>query len=723
MAKRNPIFDLALLCLFVCLSLKVQAGRIMLSLDGDWQIAEGKIDATPGVFEHKVPVPGLVSLAKPRFDPPPGPKVKDRESRPQKDLARDAFWYRRTFQLKTEVPAVAVLKVRKAMFGTRVFLNGQLLGDHLPSFTPGYFNAKRALKKGENELIIRIGADRDAVGTNIPTGFDFEKQRYIPGIYDSVNLIISGTPHFTQVQTAPDITNQSVRVQAILRNDGDFVSRSISFVVREAKSGKIVGRQNTSPLALTHGAETNVDVIIPIQNCRLWSPEDPFLYKLEADSGADSYQTRFGMREFRLEPAHDGQPGRAWLNGKPYFLRGSNFAFNRFLEDDQCGNLPWQASWVRLLHQRVKEMHWNCLRYCIGFPPEAWYDTADELGILIQDEFPFWGEAGPIRQELAVEYAEWMRERWNHPCVVIWDAQNETRTKETCAAIETVRPLDLSHRPWDNGWGLQTNATDSYEWHCYHFYNPTMRLAKALTNQNEIPDYKYFGPNAGNKAIILNEYGWLWLNRDGTPTTLTRNLYDNLAGTNAPPSVLFPLYARLLAAETEYWRCRRQVAGVMEFCSLSYSRSNGQTSDHWSNVEKLKWGPEFYRYVRDAFAPVGLMVDFFAECAVAGQTATIPVIVINDLKKPWQGKVSLRLLRDSHVLFETNQVYALEAYGKQTQAFGFNWPPQTGACRIEAMLTGADGNPVRSVRDVELVATSQSQSSRSLKTATSKLQK
>ena len=31
-------------------------------------------------------------------------------------------------------------------------------------------------------------------------------------------------------------------------------------------------------------------------------------------------------------------------------------------------------------------------------------------------------------------------------------------------------------------------------------------------------------------ALILNEYGWLWLNRDGSPTELTKNLYPALLG-------------------------------------------------------------------------------------------------------------------------------------------------------------------------------------------------
>ena len=156
--------------------------------------------------------------------------------------------------------------------------------------------------------------------------------------------------------------------------------------MREAKSGKVAGRIASEPFDLAKGAQTTVDVLIPLQKCRLWSPEDPFLYTLEADSGADSFRTRFGMREFKFDPA----TGRALLNGRPYFMRGSNITLYRFFEDSECGNLPWNRKWVRLLHQRVKDMHWNCLRYCIGFPPEAWYDMADEEGVLIEDEFPIW---------------------------------------------------------------------------------------------------------------------------------------------------------------------------------------------------------------------------------------------------------------------------------------------------------------------------------------------
>ena len=89
--------------------------------------------------------------------------MSNRRDATQKDPARDAFWYRRTFRFDQPVPAVARLKVHKAMFGSRIVLNGQQLGDHAPNHTPGYFDARAALRQGENVLLIRVGADRGAV--------------------------------------------------------------------------------------------------------------------------------------------------------------------------------------------------------------------------------------------------------------------------------------------------------------------------------------------------------------------------------------------------------------------------------------------------------------------------------------------------------------------------------------------------------------------------------
>jgi beta-galactosidase len=674
--------------------------RHVIALDGTWQIAEGNMTNIPAAFDRTVPVPGLVSLATPAFDAP-GPKVVQRDGIPQKDPKREAFWYRRTFSVGGPMPGVAELKIAKAMFGTRVFLNGKLLGDHAPCFTPGYFDAKDALKAGENELIVRVGADRDAVGRAYPDGFDFEKERYIPGIFDSVKLILSGTPNIVNVQVAPDLSNRLAHVRVWL---GGARAGDVSLEIREAKSGKISGRATARAGA---AAEQKLDMAVPVAGCHSWSPEDPFLYELTVRTSGDECTTRFGMREFKFDPA----TGRALLNGRPYFMRGSNITLYRFFEDGECGNLPWNQEWVRLLHRRVKDMHWNCLRYCIGFPPEAWYDMADEEGVLIEDEFPIWyGGPGWSKwpkelksEELAREYAEWMGERWNHPCVAIWDADNETSSGETAPAIQSVRALDLSHRPWDNGYTGPMEPGDMFESHPYHFQNPNFKLAD-LATADPVPQGNAIG-NDGKHAVIINEYGWLWLNRDGTPTTLTDQLYQNLLGAHSTASQRFHLQATYLAAETEFWRAHRNAAAVMHFTTLGYARPDGQTSDHWTKggVAKLEWEPEFHRSVRDAFAPVGLMIDFWNHRPSAGTRTRVPVVLINDLDQSWHGPVTLRVKRGRRVVVETKQNARIEPLGTTSLVFDIAWPEQTGPGVLEAALRGADGKPVHSVRDIEII--------------------
>ncbi len=699
--------------------------RRVISLDGEWEIGEGPMEKAPAEFEHRVPVPGLVDMAEPAFT-----EVG------QKSKQREAFWYRREFQVDGAVPAVAQLKIHKAAYGARVFLNGMLVGDHLPSFTPGYFDVRPVLRGhgAKNVLLVRVGAFRDSVPPTIPAGWDFEKVRYIPGIFDSVELILSGTPSILRVQTVPDITNKLVRVQTVVRHTGPLTAARVTFNVREVKSDKVVGTAKSEMLAFDNNEERVFEARIPIANCQLWSPDNPFLYELEAATATDCVRVRFGMREFHFDP----RTGRAYLNGRPYYLRGSNVTLYRFFEDPMRGDKPWREEWVRRLHRRFKEMNWHALRYCIGFPPELWYRIADEEGFLIQDEYPLWHLSGKRaeetwpaklnREQLAREYTEWVQERWNHPCVVIWDAQNETVTEETGAAIQMVRKLDLSNRPWDNGWGPPQAPGDAFESHPYLFQNAQFKLS-GLANVSGVPRGNPV-PNKGTNAIILNEYGWLWLNRDGTPTTLTKEVYKNLLGANATPDQRRELYARYLAALTEFWRSHRACAGVLHFCGLGYSRPDGQTSDHFTDLDQLTYEPNFYKYVRDAFAPAGVMIDEWAEELPGGSEANIPVVIINDRYENWKGNVRLRVLRDARVVQEQSQACEVTGLGDKRLTFACAIPSESGHYQLEAALLPSGGDsagarsvnfkggerlrpplaaadPVRSLRDFEVLSSEQ----------------
>lgn len=690
-----------------------ESPRQVLKLDGTWQVAEGKLDQQPTVFDHTIPVPGLLDMATPPFESPGSTVALESRQKPSRpaDPRREAFWYRRTFRLDGPLPPVALLKVNKACYGTKVFVNGQFVGEHAPNFTPGWFDVRSCLKAGgENELVIRVGASLAQVPPQITDGYDIEKSRYIPGIYDSVQLILSGTPHIVNVQTVPDVERKSVRAVIELANDGkDSKTVTSRCVVREKKSGKIVGEAMSAPVVVGSGLTAKADVVVGIRDAHLWSPEDPFLYELEVDTGTDRSATPFGLRSIRFDP----ESGFAFLNGKKYFLRGSNVCIYRFFEDAVRGALPWDESWVRNLHRKFKEMHWNSLRYCIGFPPEKWYEIADEEGILIQDEFPVWncfekkGWPEAIKAtDLAAEYTEWMREHWNHPCVAIWDAQNETPNDSvTGPALSAVRDLDLSRRSWDNGWGAPQRPGDISECHPYRSGH-----TKGLPNFATETGVPNVGPGFGTKPFVdkakppylINEYGWMWINRDGSLPTLTAGLYERLLGKDATVEQRWQYYARTLAAKTEFWRSHRKCAGVLHFCGLGYSRPDGQTSDNFIDVKNLVFEPNFSRYVRDAFSPVGVMLDFWGNTAVAGERKSLRVAAINDFDSAWNGTVRLRLLKGTDVLAEQSQALVIPALGEAEARFELDLPKVTADCTLEATLMKEGVPPVCSLRDVHI---------------------
>jgi len=206
---------------------KSTRGRRIINLDGAWEIAQGSMDLTPNSFEHKVPVPGLVDMAEPVF-----------EEVGKKSEKRQAFWYRRRFTFEGQIPDVAILKIHKAKYGTKVFLNGQLAGEHLPCFTPALLDVKEFLKGSgkQNELIVRVGADRECLPEGMPTGWDFEKYLYIPGIYDSVELILTGAPFISNVQVVPQLEDNSVRIESLIQNPTLKGKVEIDIRVRELKS-------------------------------------------------------------------------------------------------------------------------------------------------------------------------------------------------------------------------------------------------------------------------------------------------------------------------------------------------------------------------------------------------------------------------------------------------------------------------------------------------------
>jgi len=719
MKQQKTLAVVVVLCGLLCSGNASAGGRQTVSLDGRWQIEESKLgDVMPMEYEHTVSVPGLANLARPAFKGVD--QFISRENMARRityklvpedwlqkywvgkaDQDRNTFWYRRSFRAPKE-RAAALLRVNKAQFGTVVWLNGRKVGEYAGCFSAGRFDLGSAIRWGEmNEVVIRIGAHPAVLPDTFPTGSDFEKNIWTPGIYDSVSVAFCDNPTIESVQVAPRIASDEAVVQTRVKNRSDVaVAASITQTVKTWKGGRAAGACAPLEVTLQPGEEKVYEQTVQIADAHLWSPEDPFLYTVETGTGGDSLTTRFGMREFRFDAATK----RAMLNGRVYYLRGSNITLHRFFEDPLCKDLPWNEKWVRkLLGDLPKKMHWNYFRFCIGPVPDRWLDICDEAGLLIQNEFFVW-TGGPGRfkgysrtydtDEMIRQYADWMRDNWNHPSVAVWDANNETKNATFGdTIIPAVRPLDLSHRPWENSYNKPAAPDDPVEDHPYLMISGWHGPLTFKMSDLEKMDGKPRGSLPSNtNPPLVNEYGWLWLNRDGTPTLLTENVYAQLCGTNSTARQRLDLYSYLLAGKTEFWRAHRQYAGIVHFVYLTCSYPGVYTADHFENVTKLRLDPAFADYMGEAFKPLGVYVNFFHPTLKVGERRAFTVMLVNDYAQPVSGTLSLELAdAKGKTVARSEQRFELAALGDASCSIALDIPQVEGACTLKAAAAADAG--------------------------------
>ena len=101
--------------------------------------------------------------------------------------------------------------------------------------------------------------------------------------------------------------------------------------------------------------------------------------------------------------------------------------------------------------------------------------------------------------------------------------------------------------------------------------------------------------------------------------------------------------------------------------------------------------------MRDAFNPVGLLLDFWAEEVPAGGRRPLRVFVINDLDRPWRGTVRLASCRAIGIEqpIANRQNCPLR---REILTFQAAWPKEPGKYTLAAERSDAAGKPVRSLR-------------------------
>lgn len=648
--------------------------RQTISLNGEWEFEQTPTAFPPQKYTRKIPVPGLIHLATPRieqydkfFQRPAETKLVEQFNFLNRDYTPMYNWYKRNIRLDKSLSDQQIyLTVKKSQYVTQVYVNGRFMGHSVECYTPIDLNITDAVRFGEeNEILIQVG-DRAWLPSEAAGGTDKEKVHYLPGIWDDVYITATGRLKADKVLFLPSLAQETVTVKTRLRSAyppqmlfGDPMEDScrIEITVKEWKSGRIVARKEIEGVAKRDNRsyfETDLRLERPVA----WTPEHPFLYEGEVriyDKGrlTDQYAVRFGMRDF-------ARKGKFFtLNGEKYYLRGSNITLQRFFEDPDCRDLAWNREWVKkLMVDLPKSIDWNAMRICVGIVPDFWYDLCDEYGILLQNEWFYWQNHG-WDDQVRKEYTEWVWSDGNHPSIVLWDAINENWDRFIGnTLIPELKRLDPT-RIWDAGYMTSDEMGGNDEMDEPHPYRAlTLMHSDELNayfrdNPYDLGDLQnwegFRGVQDAGVPQLVNEYGWIWLWRNGKPSKLTVNNYNYYLGTNAGPEACRELQAYWLQLETEWLRSERGIAGVLAFCHLT--NNYGFTGDWFiDDIKDLKVSPAF-EWFKHCFAPEAVFIDLtdrrytkHLPPLVPQSTLVFNLVGINDHSTPSTGNVILRLL-------------------------------------------------------------------------------
>lgn len=259
-----------------------------------------------------------------------------------------------------------------------VWVNGQKVGYAEDSRLPSEFNITKYVKPGENTVAVEVYRWCD--------GSYLEDQDFwrMSGIYRNVSLVSRAAVHIRdfQVKTPLDAQhkNATFKLHVDVRNDGGKATP----VTVEASLLDAAGEQVFAPLGKklkAAGNDDSVDFEQAVANPKLWSAEEPNLYRLLItlkDAGGKTIEAvpvRIGFRQSEIKG------DQILFNGKKLMIKG----VNRHEFDPDLGQVVTRERMIQDI-KLMKQNNINAVRTSHYPNVPEWYKLCDEYGLYVLDE-------------------------------------------------------------------------------------------------------------------------------------------------------------------------------------------------------------------------------------------------------------------------------------------------------------------------------------------------
>ena len=445
-------------------------------------------------------------------------------------MPEDYLHYRKVFRLPDGFKKDRVL----LHFGAvdqecSVYLNGQLLGEHVGGYLSFSFDITDVLTDGENVLTLCVRdmtekAPHARGKQKLVRKGGMSSLFYTPqsGIWKTVWLESVAKEYIESLKITPLYDEAAVKVEICIRNAGEELRNA---KVKVLDAGKVV-------------AEATVDVVkaealFPLMDFVSWTPENPHLYDLEVTYGEDKVTSYFGMRKFSVGKDKKGLL-RFYLNNKPFFFNG---VLDQGYWPESLLTAPTEEA-LKYDIVKLKDLGYNTIRKHIKIEPDRFYYLCDKLGMIVWQDmpngggnynllhvmyltnvFPWYGrtikdnhygmfarkdENG--RKQYYKDLKGMVEQLYNYPSIAVWVPFNEGWGQfDATKATELIRSLDNTRLVNEAcGWFDQKGG-DMYSIHNY------LRKLKVKPQKDRVVALTEFGgyafPIPGHMACE-KEFGY-----------------------------------------------------------------------------------------------------------------------------------------------------------------------------------------------------------------------
>jgi len=409
--------------------------RHLSNLNGEWQVIldPTRIGEWKQVWLEKKPK-SKTDFIEYSFDGGPMLKVPgDFNSQlPELTYLEGIVWYKKVFHYKSNNKKRLFMHFGSVNYLAEVYLNGEKIGSHEGGFTPFQFEITNKVKEGQNTLIVK--ADSQRLYNGLPgTGYDWFNYG---GITREVNLIETDKTFIDNysVQLKKGSLN---KVLGWVQLNGNNAKQKIKLKIPELN--KIYKTESDSK----GHASIAFDV-----NLKLWSPENPKLYKIIIESETDTVVDTIGFRCIEV------QGSKVLLNKKEIFFKGVNI----HEENPNKGGRAYSKEDALLLLNSAKELGCNLVRLAHYPHNENMIKEAEKLGLMVWSELPIYQHIqfsdSLVPKKMETMLKEMIHRDKNRCGVVIWSLSNETypdtanrtdaliKLTQKCRAIDSTRLIN-----------------------------------------------------------------------------------------------------------------------------------------------------------------------------------------------------------------------------------------------------------------------------------------